>query len=155
MEVAARHGTCAGAQAEARRPTRPRRAPHAAADRRRSGKGGPGRRAPPTPPTTSHHLPPTREADEAADALGQRQALEVRWQLDLDDASQALQHHGGGREGGERSATTTNGRPRASSGNSHRACAVGRGRAGGGAWRARARAQRPSPVPLRSGRAFP
>lgn len=82
MEVAARHGTCAGAQAEARRPTRPRRAPHAAADRRRSGKGGPGRRAPPTPPPTSH-LPVRRMKPPTLSGSGRRLRYAGSWTLTM------------------------------------------------------------------------
>lgn len=81
MEVAARHGTCAGAQAEARRPTRPRRAPHAAADRRRSGKGGPGRRAPPTPPTS--HLPVRRMKPPTLSGSGRRLRYAGSWTLTM------------------------------------------------------------------------
>lgn len=46
---------------------------------------------------TALRCPLTCESQEAADALRQRQALEVSRQLHFDDAGQAIQHHGAGR----------------------------------------------------------
>lgn len=70
--------------------------------------------------------PPTCEAEEAADALGQRQALEVGGQLNLNDTRQALQHHGGdppAAAGGGHARRPL--APPASSARPRRACATG------------------------------